>query len=520
MIGQNVSLILLVVFTTLCLSPKTESKAPDVNKNPALMLNIDCTNYFYGKSPEQISGASLDAYVDSILSSGATILLINTQAQRANYDSKAIEPFWQGFDPGAGNDQPCLAGLSKEAAVRWHRLVTAMLTLHQQGVDYPQRIIERCRQKKVSPWISLRMNDTHNNDNIDHPMHSELWVGHPEYWRIRDRKVDYYDRTFDYAHQAVRDHFMGLIEETLDRYDIDGLELDFLREPYIFKIGRESENRRLLTDWMKIIKNKVDAAAKQRGHDIGLSVRIPAWPQTAKNLGFDIVRWADLGLIDCVVASPRWATIDNNQPISLWADLLRDTDVTLAGGLEVRYQPFADGPAQMASPEIATGTAASLFDRGADVIYLFNYFFMHFARTEWDFKAFQERLGAMADPQSCYRQSRRHVLTYPDVQAHGEPAAALLPSVAGHHFFRLYTGPKPENRSCQVLIGTMENPSLNPCLRVNNVPCALKACHSDTLIYEIPDAAITAEQHTIEVISTDDTPLTITRVEFFVTEKK
>ena len=41
--------------------------------------------------------------------------------------------------------------------------------------------------------------------------------------------------------QEVRDYYKALIVESLDRYDIDGLELDFMREPYLFSAGKETE---------------------------------------------------------------------------------------------------------------------------------------------------------------------------------------------------------------------------------------------------------------------------------------
>jgi hypothetical protein len=70
--------------------------------------------FLYKKSPELMTGEKLDAYADSIMASGATIVLINTQAQRTNYASEAFEPFWQGYEPAAGDDQPFLAGIPPE----------------------------------------------------------------------------------------------------------------------------------------------------------------------------------------------------------------------------------------------------------------------------------------------------------------------------------------------------------------------------------------------------------------------
>ena len=35
--------------------------------------------------------------------------------------------------------------------------------------------IARCREKKISPWLSMRMNDTHHTEDRDNFQHSKFW---------------------------------------------------------------------------------------------------------------------------------------------------------------------------------------------------------------------------------------------------------------------------------------------------------------------------------------------------------
>ena len=58
----------------------------------------------------------------------------------------------------------------------------------------------------------------------------------------------------DYGHAEVREHYRLLIEELLDRYDMDGLELDFTRHYFYFGIGRELEGAKVLTEWVGDIR--------------------------------------------------------------------------------------------------------------------------------------------------------------------------------------------------------------------------------------------------------------------------
>ncbi len=122
------------------------------------------------------------------------------------------------------------------------------------------------------------MNDVHENNNLDHPFLSPC--GAPAR-ALRQGHPGYYARALDYAHREVRDHYRALIAETLDRYDVDGLVLDFLREPYLFSKGKEQEGRQVLTAWLRGVRGLVDETAKRRGHAVKLGVRVPSDPDTA-----------------------------------------------------------------------------------------------------------------------------------------------------------------------------------------------------------------------------------------------
>lgn len=153
-----------------------------------LLHNEDCTDFFYTQAfPPGKAGEITDRYVDVIAGAGVTVLFCNTNARRTNYRSDVWETFWDGYDPDGPDDQPFLAPIPQTNRRQFRNLTHNMLEVHRQGVDYPARIIQRCRHHGVSPWISLRMNDVHFNDNLAHPFHGDLWrkpelfrQGHPD----------------------------------------------------------------------------------------------------------------------------------------------------------------------------------------------------------------------------------------------------------------------------------------------------------------------------------------------------
>ena len=45
---------------------------------------------------------------------------------------------------------------------------------------------------------------------------------------------------FDYARAEVREYFVGLVREACERYDVDGIDLDWLRMPFFFRFGEDA----------------------------------------------------------------------------------------------------------------------------------------------------------------------------------------------------------------------------------------------------------------------------------------
>ena len=91
----------------------------------------------------------------------------------------------------------------------------------------------------------------------------------------------YFAACLDYARPEVRDYYMALIQETLDRYDIDGLELDFMREPYVFSADKEREGAPILTGWLREVRQRV-GDGDQHGRVLA------GWVLGLVVLGFDI----------------------------------------------------------------------------------------------------------------------------------------------------------------------------------------------------------------------------------------
>jgi len=110
----------------------------------------------------------------------------------------------------------------------------------------------------------------------------------------------------DYGEAEVRAKYSAVCREIADGYDIDGILVDFMKNPWIFKSvawGGNANAKELqqLTEMMTGIKSAVRAAAQKKNHPILLVVRVPDSLQYCKAIGIDLQTWIDQKLPDLVV---------------------------------------------------------------------------------------------------------------------------------------------------------------------------------------------------------------------------
>jgi len=487
---------------------------------PCLYYNQDDTDFFWSSQiPPGKAGETLDRFVDGIAGAGVTVFLCNVNARRTNYRSRVWDAYWDGYDPAGPDDQPFLAPIPRSQVAAYRKGIGNMLAVHQESIDYPARVIQRCRHDGMSPWITLRMNDCHENDIPAHPFHGSFWIKNPQ---LRRKNCSgYFATCLDYANPEVRDFYMSLIVETVGRYDIDGLELDFMREPYVFSADKEREGAPILTAWVREVRKRTSDAAAKRGHPVRLGVRVPSRPEVAVAMGLDAITWAKEGLIDVLVTTPRWATLEFDLPITQWRQVLGEAKVALVGGLEVLYRPVPDGPPSTVSPELAIGAATSVLSQGADAVYLFNYF-----PGTFPLPTYQETLKAMASLGSVQKLPRRVGVTYRDITAPGEQYRPPLPATGKEASFRIRLGPVPDRLwLCDVQIGVGPAPgALLPGLSVlvNGTPCKFlneeSAKDGFRLVsFRVPESALAGtEVDEVKVTTGEKASLSIRQVEMFL----
>ncbi len=442
---------------------------------PGIALNEDNSHFFATRAGQRLDVETVASWVDQYAGTQVRELLLCPNAMRTSYASAVWNPIWHGYDPRGAEDQPLFASLPPADRPTARGWVHTAWQLAHDGIDPYAVWIDRARQHGLSPWLSMRMNDLHGVDDEACFMHSDFWRQHSEYRRVPYRFTGWPDRALDYGRAAVREHHLKLIREMAEVYDFDGLELDWMRFGYHFRPGHEAEGAVLLTAFTAEVRRLLDDWENIRGHRIYLGARVPSRPQAAARLGMDAVTWARKELIDWLVVTPFWASIETDMPIELWKTLLDGTGVTLCAGLEVLTRPHPGYPnPSMNALATARGAAAAMLDRGADRVYLFNYMDGEtaMANVERDYGTLLREVGSL---ETLDGKPRRHLLTFTDTWAVGEPEAHALPatlSAGGWRAFRLPTG--PAGAPASVVLGLQDVGEITAAtlgVRVNGVPC-------------------------------------------------
>ncbi len=401
-----------------------------------LFLNEDPDHFVYSRSTEDLTEKGVDALVDGY-AQGTQVsdLVFNPNASKSVIPSKVKQLYWEGYDPKKGNDQPYFAGTTS-GVEEIRRVLDNFLLLQERGIDLFDRWLKRSRALGRRAWLSVRMNDCHNVEDSDHMAHDPLWRKHSEYWRVPWREFEWpADRTLVYSYPEVRDHHVNYAKECIERYEIDGLEIDWMRQPWCFRPGREREGLEISEGVMAELRRALDARGKKLGHPIQLSARVPGSPERARGFGFDAVSWARKGLVDVVIPSSDFGTTEFDMPVEVWQQLLEGTKAKLFAGLEITLTPFPFAPFGVQTVETARGAAAGLLDRGADGIYLFNY--MDAPKSHpLGVGGLETMLRELGSIDTMAGKSRRHVITYPSPRVPGMGYPGPLPYRLGNSGFR------------------------------------------------------------------------------------
>lgn len=253
----------------------------------------------------------------------------------------------------------------------------------QQGTDGLRMSSEFAREHGIETIWTLRMNDIH-----------DAWT--PEFlsdWKradptrvmsTREASMTYDDRRrlwtlVDFEHPDVEPRLIEIIREVLQNYDIDGVELDFLRAPFYFRSGfagkpATDEQIGVLTRIVRNIRSLVLDESRKQQRVFLLAARVPSTIVLCRRIGIDIAAWLDGNLIDTLTLGGGYITFD--LPIQDMVTLAHRHGIPVYPCLSQSGLMYRSprGTSTRQAPEAWFGAASALWAGGADGIYTFNLF--------------------------------------------------------------------------------------------------------------------------------------------------
>jgi hypothetical protein len=290
------------------------------------------------------------------------------------------------------------------------RMRETLRHLEQLGTD-PLRIVSAaCRENGITCQFSLRMNDRHHT--YTHPDGSWYFPELLSPWLDEHPELLLPDRALDYAKEPVADYRKAQIQEILDNYDVDGIDLDFTRFKPWFREGEEQAGMPRMTALIRDLRAMTRDAGKT------LSARFEYDPDVCIASGLDVATWLEEGLLDQITLGGV-GDHTPDAPCDWWVERAHASGCVVCPGMEgqLHWVPGCGGggtgtrsgngvrdgfgPPTMAYMRAVT---ANHYRSGADGISLFNF-------TCADGPFDRAALYDLADPEALALADKEYVAT-------------------------------------------------------------------------------------------------------------
>lgn len=321
-------------------------------------------------SIEEVAGTGVDAYM---LSPGMGWV-----------------PWWQSaVDPDFYDWWRARTGLEVEG---WGSPPNGYDRYVDAGGDMVQVLVDTCRKHTMAPFVSLRLNDVHHQEWYDCKsqrslVSCRLYAEHPEWLIDPDHpgiKGYCKRRGMNWAIPEVRAYKLALLCELAEKYDLAGLELDFLRDETLFRDDTPGDERiEIITDFVGQVREALDAQPGPRRH---LCVRIPSQVTAQPQVGLDVAKLHKAG-VDMFNLS-GWYHTTQHFDVTPVREQVEDAAVYVELTHSTGFHPYflghqnygTNGDPRTSDQQFYT-TAEMALAAGADGLSLFNFVYYRMGHT-------------------------------------------------------------------------------------------------------------------------------------------
>lgn len=260
-----------------------------------------------------------------------------------------------------------------------------------KGIDPLAEAVAYAHQVGLELHAQMRMGAWQMCPPFEETYTGKVWREHPE-WRCVDIDGRQIAR-MSLAFPGMQDYVLSLLEELVG-YDVDGISLTFVRgapyvlyeEPLVEGFRQESGldardlpeddkrylayRARVMTGFMRRVRQTMDRAAHERGRKIEISSHVLNNEAQNRFYGLDLAAWVEEGLLDTMIPYPwRNEAID----MAYFGQLTRESECLLCPEVMPRRM----------SPEAYRQRAMGYYAAGADGLCFWDTEGRHPMRAEW-----------------------------------------------------------------------------------------------------------------------------------------
>ena len=250
--------------------------------------------------------------------------------------------------------------------------------IEKVGKDPLEIITDWGHAHDMEVFWSMRMNDSHDSSPAYAKLMPRWKKENPELMMApKPTRFPYGSSRWssvDYGKAKARDKVFRILRDVATRYDVDGLEMDFLRHPMFFKpqlLGEPvtQEHCDMMTGLLARVRAMADDVGRKRDRPMLIAVRVPDSVRYCKEIGLDLEAWLERDLVDLLIGAGQIH-------VEPWKNLValgRRHDVPVYAGMSPARLGRSPGDRALDLP-LWRGEALRAWDAGVDGISTFNVF--------------------------------------------------------------------------------------------------------------------------------------------------
>jgi len=211
----------------------------------------------------------------------------------------------------------------------------------EEGLDPLTMTAEFCHQHDMELFLSYRMNDVHDSHVL--PWEMSHWKrDHPEYLfgrrgdnhRFGMENPRYVWSALNYEIPEVRDYIFRIMEDACQRYDLDGLELDWMKVPMFFRPTLDLQPVgpkyvKIMNDFVRRVRKMTERVGRDRGRPLLLGCRVPRTVKHGLAVGLDVTTWLQEDLVDILTLGGGYVPMAMASEVRQMVSLAHQYDVPL-----------------------------------------------------------------------------------------------------------------------------------------------------------------------------------------------